>query len=103
MYLSYPAAQQATGEAKYIDDNPLLANELHAALVLSTRAHARILAIDTTEALCKTILWQNRILRNPTIHFIIAMDGVVGVYSGNDVPGKKRLGPLVEGVAGSYG
>ena len=45
------AYQQATGEAKYLDDIPLTSGELHAAPVLSSRAHARIVSIDTEEAL----------------------------------------------------
>lgn len=45
------AFNQTTGEAVYVDDIPHLENELHAALVLSSRAHAKILAIDDTHAL----------------------------------------------------
>ena len=45
------AKEQATGEAVYIDDMPLFVNELHAALVLSTKAKAKIVNIDATEAL----------------------------------------------------
>ena len=36
---------QSTGEAVYIDDMPSYVNTLHAALVLSTQAHARIKSI----------------------------------------------------------
>ena len=45
------AYQQATGEAKYLDDILLIAGELHAAPVLSSRAHARIVSIDAAETL----------------------------------------------------
>lgn len=45
------AYKQTTGEAIYIDDMPKWKNELYLALVLSTRAHAKILSIDATEAL----------------------------------------------------
>lgn len=45
------AYKQTTGEAIYIDDMPKWTNELYLALVLSTRAHAKILNIDATEAL----------------------------------------------------
>ncbi|XP_076033762.1 xanthine dehydrogenase rosy [Oratosquilla oratoria] len=45
------AMQQATGEATYVDDIPRLHNELYGAFVLSTRAHARILAIDESRAM----------------------------------------------------
>lgn len=45
------AFKQATGEAVYIDDVPKYENELYLALVLSTRAHAKLLSIDASEAL----------------------------------------------------
>ncbi|KIH93528.1 xanthine dehydrogenase/oxidase [Sporothrix brasiliensis 5110] len=40
------ALKQTTGEAQYTDDIPPLSNELHGCLVLSKKAHARILSID---------------------------------------------------------
>jgi hypothetical protein len=46
-----PGYQQATGEAKYLDDYPARADELFAVPVGSTQAHARILAIDASAAL----------------------------------------------------
>ncbi|CAB4278247.1 unnamed protein product [Prunus armeniaca] len=39
-------ASRVTGEAEYSDDTPLPHNGLHAALILSRKPHARILAID---------------------------------------------------------
>lgn len=45
------AFKQTTGEAIYLDDMPKWENELYLALVLSTKAHARILSIDPSEAL----------------------------------------------------
>ncbi|KAI0484294.1 xanthine dehydrogenase [Xylariaceae sp. FL0804] len=45
------ALKQVTGEAQYTDDVPPLANELHAVLVLSTRAHAKIKSRDYSPAL----------------------------------------------------
>lgn len=45
------ALKHATGEAQYTDDIPAYSNELHACLVLSTRAHAKIVMVDYTEAL----------------------------------------------------
>lgn len=45
------AFKQATGEAVYCDDMPKLDDELYLALVLSTRAHAKLISIDATEAL----------------------------------------------------
>lgn len=43
--------KQVTGEAVYTDDMPSLANEGHLALVLSSRAHAKILSVDPSAAL----------------------------------------------------
>ncbi|XP_053568605.1 xanthine dehydrogenase/oxidase [Bombina bombina] len=48
MHLS--ATKQATGEAVYCDDIPHYENELYLGLITSTKAHAKILSIDTTEA-----------------------------------------------------
>lgn len=45
------AFKQATGEAIYCDDIPKHENELYLALVLSTKAHAKIISIDASEAL----------------------------------------------------
>lgn len=45
------AFKQTTGEAIYLDDMPKWENELYLALVISSKAHARILSIDPTEAL----------------------------------------------------
>ncbi|XP_068165396.1 xanthine dehydrogenase/oxidase [Antennarius striatus] len=44
------ALKQATGEAVYCDDVPLYENELYLALIISNKAHAKILSIDTSEA-----------------------------------------------------
>ena len=49
--------QQATGEALYLDDYPARHDELHAALVGSSKAHAKVLAVDATAAL-GTCLWR---------------------------------------------
>lgn len=43
--------KQATGEAVYCDDIPKHENELYLALVLSTKAHAKLISIDESEAL----------------------------------------------------
>ncbi|KAJ6542822.1 Molybdopterin-binding domain of aldehyde dehydrogenase-domain-containing protein [Mycena capillaripes] len=42
---------QATGAAVYVDDLPKVGNEIYGALVLSTRAHAKILSVDAAMAL----------------------------------------------------
>ncbi|PXF47901.1 Xanthine dehydrogenase [Gracilariopsis chorda] len=44
------AALQVSGEAKYLDDIPRFDGELQAALVLSSEPHARIVAIDYSDA-----------------------------------------------------
>ncbi|XP_071320850.1 aldehyde oxidase 5 isoform X2 [Trachinotus anak] len=61
------ALQQATGEAKYYDDLPPVSGELFIFMVTSTRAHARIINIDPSEAM--------------------KMPGVVTFVSAGDVPG----------------
>uniref|UniRef100_A0A8C5N0W4 Xanthine dehydrogenase/oxidase n=2 Tax=Leptobrachium leishanense TaxID=445787 RepID=A0A8C5N0W4_9ANUR len=48
MHLS--ALKQAAGEAVYCDDIPRYENELYLGLIMSTKAHAKIISIDTTEA-----------------------------------------------------
>ncbi|KAL6901337.1 xanthine dehydrogenase [Trichoderma evansii] len=45
------ALKQTTGEAQYTDDIPPSKNELYGCWVLSTRAHAKILSIDYSNAL----------------------------------------------------
>lgn len=45
------ALKQCTGEAQYTDDIPVQKNELYGVLVLSTKAHAKILNVDHTPAL----------------------------------------------------
>lgn len=45
------AMKQCTGEAQYTDDIPLQKNELYGHLVLSTRAHAKLLKVDPEPAL----------------------------------------------------
>ncbi|XP_018589002.1 xanthine dehydrogenase/oxidase isoform X2 [Scleropages formosus] len=73
MHLS--ALKQATGEAVYCDDIPCYDNELHLALVTSTKAHAFIENIDTKEAMC--------------------VPGVVAFLTAKDIPGSNRTGPAV--------
>ena len=45
------ALKQTTGEAQYTDDMPAMKNELHGCYVLSSKAHAKIISIDYSEAL----------------------------------------------------
>ncbi|KAF2636577.1 hypothetical protein P280DRAFT_552758 [Massarina eburnea CBS 473.64] len=60
------ALKQCTGEAEYIDDMPRFERELYGGLVMSSKAHAKILNIDYEPAL--------------------AMPGVVGYIDKNDMP-----------------
>lgn len=46
------ALAQTTGQAEYVDDIPPQHNEIFGGLVLSRQAHARILSVDWTPALC---------------------------------------------------
>ncbi|KAK3150156.1 hypothetical protein QOZ80_3AG0229370 [Eleusine coracana subsp. coracana] len=69
------AMLQVTGEAEYTDDAPIPPNTLHAALVLSKKAHARILSID--DSLAKT------------------SPGFAGLFLSKDVPGANHIGPII--------
>ncbi len=64
-----------TGQARYTDDIPELNGTLHAAIVCSSQAHAKILAIDTSAAL--------------------ACAGVVAVLTAADIPGRNDCGPII--------
>lgn len=66
---------QVSGEAQYTDDIKLSSDALSAALVTSSRPHARLLSVDATAAL--------------------KVAGVVGYYSWKDVPGDNHIGPVV--------
>lgn len=69
------APQQVTGEALYTDDIPVPAGTLQAALVMSTRAHAKLLSIDASAA-----------LEMPGVQFICA----------SDVTGNNNIGAVVK-------
>ncbi|KFY41660.1 hypothetical protein V494_02858 [Pseudogymnoascus sp. VKM F-4513 (FW-928)] len=45
------ALKQCTGQAQYTDDIPVQRNELYGCLVLSTKARAKIVSVDTSAAL----------------------------------------------------
>ncbi len=66
----------AAGEARYVDDIPELAGTLHAALGLSTQAHAEVLQVDLTK--------------------VLAAPGVVAVLTAQDIPGKNSCGPILD-------
>ncbi|MBZ3884719.1 Aldehyde oxidase 4 [Sciurus carolinensis] len=61
------AIKHTTGEAVFCDDMPSLDQELFLAVATSTRAHAKIISIDTSEAL--------------------SLPGVADVITAEDVPG----------------
>ncbi|XP_018426965.1 PREDICTED: aldehyde oxidase-like, partial [Nanorana parkeri] len=65
------AMMQMSGEAVYCDDMPFIDGEVFMALVTSSRAHARIISLDPTEAL--------------------GMPGVVDVITAKDVPGSNEF------------
>jgi xanthine dehydrogenase large subunit len=71
------AVRHVAGSAVYIDDMPQPPNLLHAALVLSEVAHAKIRAIDTIAAL--------------------AIPGVVAIATAKDIPGVNDIGPIGPG------
>eukprot|EP00850_Spirogloea_muscicola_P006424 SM000030S11433 [mRNA] locus=s30:612063:618646:- [translate_table: standard] len=66
---------QVSGEAEYADDLPLPAGGLHAALVLSSKPHARLLSVDASAA--------------------EAVPGFAGYYDASHVPGGNDIGPVV--------
>ncbi|HEX4073022.1 MAG TPA: FAD binding domain-containing protein, partial [Planctomycetaceae bacterium] len=68
------ARAHVTGQAAYLDDHPAYRNELLVEFVGSPAAHARIVAIDITDAL--------------------AVEGIAGVFSAADVPGDNHFGPI---------
>ncbi|KAK4555565.1 hypothetical protein LTR86_007318 [Recurvomyces mirabilis] len=45
------ALKQCTGEAQYTDDIPVQKNELYGCLVLSTKAHAKLISVDSAPAM----------------------------------------------------
>jgi xanthine dehydrogenase/oxidase len=67
--------KQATGEAVYCDDIPKHENELYLALVLSSKAHAKLISIDPSEA-----------LKQPGVH---------AFFSAKDLtPHQNMIGPI---------
>ncbi len=69
------AVLHVLGQATYTDDIPETAGTLHAALGLSSRAHARILGID--------------------LEAVRAGRGVVAVLTAQDIPGVNDCGPII--------
>ena len=71
------ARQHVTGAATYLDDMAEPGGCLHAALVKSPHAHARIVSIDASTAL--------------------AAEGVVAFVTAKDIPGDNEVGPIFHG------
>ncbi|XP_068201119.1 xanthine dehydrogenase/oxidase-like [Palaemon carinicauda] len=65
------AFKHTSGEAVYVDDMPHREDELHAALVVSSHANARILRIDETP--------------------VLKMEGVHAFFSAKDLPGDRNM------------
>jgi xanthine dehydrogenase large subunit len=63
------------GQATYTDDIPELQGTLHAALGLSSKAHARITAMDLAP--------------------VRSAPGVVAVYTAADIVGTNDCGPII--------
>ncbi len=70
------ARGHVTGEARYIDDMPLLPGTLEVVLVTSPHPHAGIVSIDVSAAR--------------------SADGVRAVMSADDIPGVNDVGPVFE-------
>lgn len=68
------AKLQASGEVKYLDDEPAVVSELHGAIVFSTIACGVLKDLDATDAL--------------------KIDGVVDFVSAADIPGKNCVGVI---------
>ena len=68
------AIKHVSGEAIYLDDIPNPAGLLHGQIVMSTKAHARIISIDAEEAL--------------------ALDGVKAIYTAKDIIGHNDAAPI---------
>uniref|UniRef100_A0A2P2KBD2 xanthine dehydrogenase n=1 Tax=Rhizophora mucronata TaxID=61149 RepID=A0A2P2KBD2_RHIMU len=70
------ARLQVTGEAEYTDDTPMPSDGLHAAFILSTKPHARIVSIDDSRAK--------------------SSPGFAGIFLAKDVPGDNHIGPVID-------
>ena len=70
------AILHVTGEATYTDDIVELQGTLHAALGLSSKAHAKLRSIDLNK--------------------VKASVGVVAVYTAADIPGENQCGAIIK-------
>lgn len=75
--ISHVSAElQTSGEAIYVDDIPMPPRGLYSSLVLSTKAHAKIISVNCEKAL--------------------SLKGVVDVVLAKDIRGENLLGPVVK-------
>ncbi|XP_071785351.1 xanthine dehydrogenase/oxidase-like [Asterias amurensis] len=70
------ALKQVTGEAVYVDDIPAVKGELYLGLVMSEKAHAKIVAVDASAAL--------------------TVEGVHSFVDIDDVPGSNLVGAVIQ-------
>lgn len=68
------APLHVSGQARYVDDEPLPADALHLCFGLSTQAHARLCGLDLAA--------------------VRAAPGVVAVYTAADIPGANDVSPI---------
>jgi len=71
------ATRHVSGSAVYIDDMKAPEGLLHAWVITSERAHAKITAIDLAQ--------------------VAAAPGVIGVFTASDIPGQNDAGPILMG------
>ena len=71
------ATSHVTGRALYIDDIPEPVGLLHIAIGPSQIAFGKLKSMDLSE--------------------VIASEGVVGVYTAEDIPGHRDIGPVFSG------
>ena len=69
------AIYHVRGEAEYVDDLPLPAEMLYAAVFPSPVAHGKILSLDIKDAL--------------------AVEGIVAVFTADDIPERKQWGTII--------
>ncbi len=69
------AIYHVRGEAEYVDDLPIPAEILYAAVFASSVAHGKILSLDIQKALI--------------------LEGVIGVFTADDIPGSNQWGTII--------
>ncbi|KAH7618960.1 putative Xanthine dehydrogenase 1 [Nannochloris sp. 'desiccata'] len=74
-YRHAAADMQVTGEAIYVDDMPLPPKTLHAAMIVSSKPHAKLISVDTTPA--------------------VLLPGVAGIFCAKDIPGGNDIGAVI--------